>query len=66
MRGHAAVGLATGVVFGGALLALNVQAGIVGIGAFLTWLVNELLFPIGCALVVYQSGVPGTADAKAR
>ncbi len=62
--GHATAGLVTGVVFGGALLALNVQAGIVGTGPFLTWLVNELLFPIGCALVVYQSGLTDPAESK--
>ena len=58
---HAAVGLVAGVIFGAAILVLTMQAapkplpagGLVGKG------VNELLFPIGCALVVFISEVLG-------
>jgi len=61
-RRYAAAGLVTGIVFGGALLAINVGAApsppstpsLVAKG------VNELLFPIGCALVVFIAEVLGT------
>ena len=58
---HAAAGLVAGVVFGAAILVLTMQAapkplpagGLVGKG------INEVLFPIGCALVVFISEVLG-------
>jgi hypothetical protein len=57
--GHMAVGLATGVVFGGVFLTVVVQSAnpppftpsLVAKG------INELLFPIGCALVVFIAEV---------
>jgi hypothetical protein len=51
---YAGAGLLAGVVFGGAILVLDLRAGIGGTSAILVWLVNELLFPIGCALVLYR------------
>ena len=58
---HVAAGLAAGVIFGGAILMLTMQAvpkplpagGLVAKG------VNEVLFPVGCALVVFISEVLG-------
>jgi hypothetical protein len=51
---YVGAGLIAGVGFGGAILALDVRAGISATSAILVWLVNELLFPIGCALVLYR------------
>jgi hypothetical protein len=56
--GYACAGLIVGVLFGGAILGLNLQAGIADTASVLQWLVNELLFPVGCALVVYQTRGP--------
>jgi hypothetical protein len=71
--GHLAVGLLTGVVFGGLFLAVVVQSAptplptpsLVGRG------LNELLFPVGCALVVFIAEVlrthldPAAAEDRA-
>ena len=53
---HAAAGLTVGLVFGGAIVALTVPSGaqlsdadVVSRG------VNEVLFPLGCSLVLYAS-----------
>jgi hypothetical protein len=55
---HLAAGLATGIVFGAALLLASVRAAaappplvnLVSSG------LNELLFPVGCSLVIYAAG----------
>jgi hypothetical protein len=59
--GYAVAGLVTGVVFGGAFLTLLVQAAPIPLSmpALLAKGVNELLFPIGCALVVFIAEVLG-------
>ncbi len=46
------VGLGVGVVFGGVVTALIAQAGASG-SALVTRALNELIFPLGCALVLY-------------
>jgi hypothetical protein len=53
--GHLAVGLLTGVVFGGMFLTVVVQSAPTPLPtpSLLVKGVNELLFPIGCALVVF-------------
>jgi hypothetical protein len=53
--GHLAVGLLTGVVFGGLFLAVVVQTAPTPLSApsLLARGLNELLFPVGCALVVF-------------
>jgi hypothetical protein len=58
---HAGVGLVTGVVFGGAILVLTMQAAPKPLpaGGLVAKAVNELLFPIGCAVVVFISEVLG-------
>jgi hypothetical protein len=52
---HLAVGLLVGVVFGGAFLTVVVQSAPSPLSApsLLARGVNELLFPVGCALVVF-------------
>ncbi len=66
--GHVAAGLATGIVFGGAFLALTVASAPTPLPLLLAKGVNELLFPVGCALVVFIAEVlathlaPATAD----
>jgi hypothetical protein len=68
--GHLAVGLLTGVVFGGVFLAVVVQTAPTPLStpSLLAKGVNELLFPVGCALVVFIAEVlrthldPGAED----
>jgi hypothetical protein len=57
--GHLAVGLLTGVVFGGVFLTVVVQSAPtpLPIPALVTRGLNELLFPVGCALVVFIAEV---------
>ena len=57
--GHLAVGLMTGVVFGGLFLAMVVQSAPTPLStpSLLAKGVNELLFPVGCALVVFIAEV---------
>jgi hypothetical protein len=57
--GHLAVGLVVGVVFGGLFLAVVVRTAPTPLSApsVLARGVNELLFPVGCALVVFIAEV---------
>jgi hypothetical protein len=65
--GHAGAGLLTGIIFGGALLAITVQSAPAPLStpSLLARGVNELLFPIGCALVVFIAEVLGRHVASA-
>jgi hypothetical protein len=58
---HVAAGLAAGVIFGGAILMLTMQAAPKPLpaGGLVAKGVNEVLFPVGCALVVFISEVLG-------
>ena len=57
---HAGVGFASGLLFGGPLLVLTFQAmPQLSAGAVAARSVNELLFPVGCALVLYASDTLG-------
>lgn len=57
---HAVVGLAVGAVFGGALLWLTVDAApAMPLSTLLARGVNEVIFPAGCALVIYASETLG-------
>jgi len=57
---HAGVGLAAGLLFGGPLLALTFRALPELAGAtVVARSVNELFFPVGCALVLYASDTLG-------
>jgi hypothetical protein len=68
--GHLAVGLMVGVVFGGMFLTVVVQSATTPLAtpALLAKGLNELLFPVGCALVVFIAEVlrthldPATAE----
>ena len=70
--GHLAVGLMVGVVFGGVFLTVVVQSAPTPLPtpALLAKGVNELLFPVGCALVVFIAEVlrthldPATAEDR--
>jgi hypothetical protein len=57
LSAHLATGLAVGVVFGGAMVALFVQAAphTPPVPVLVSRTAIEFLFPIGCALVVYIS-----------
>jgi hypothetical protein len=58
-RGHLAVGLLVGVIFGGLFLTVVVQSAPNPLSspALVAKGVNELLFPVGCALVVFIAEV---------
>jgi hypothetical protein len=58
---HAAAGMVVAVPFGLALLALSAASSEVPLdqGRVLAWAVNEMLFPIGCALILF-----GAAQAE--
>ena len=62
LRLYAAVGLACGVVFGGIISLLIAQAGASGVG-LVTKGINEILFPLGCSLVLYVSDALRPAPA---
>jgi hypothetical protein len=53
---YLAAGLAIGVVYGGIVLLLTPGAA-GSVAGLLGWAVNELLFPMGCAAVLYGAGV---------
>jgi uncharacterized protein DUF5317 len=65
--GHAGAGLATGIIFGGAFLTIVIQSAPTPLStsSLLARGVNELLFPIGCALVVFIAEVLGRHAAPA-
>ena len=53
---HAAAGLAVGLVFGGAIVLLTVPSGAqMSVADLVLRGVNEVLFPLGCSLVLYAS-----------
>ena len=53
---HAAAGLAVGLVFGGAIVLLTVPSGAqMSVADLVLRGVNEVLFPMGCSLVLYAS-----------
>ena len=62
---HAAVGLLVGLVFGGTMIALT--AGVSPPPATADLFVksiNEVLFPVGCSLVLFSAGVLGKKTAN--
>lgn len=62
---HAAVGLAVGLVFGGARIALASSVTPQPPAAdLLVEGVNEILFPVGCALVLFSAGALGKRAAN--
>ncbi len=57
LKAHAIAGLLVGVVFGGMIVTLVVQASEtpVSVAAMLSRGVNEIIFPVGCALVIFAA-----------
>lgn len=60
LRGHIIAGIVIGVLFGGLIVALMMNAAAaantpLGIGAIVTRCINEIIFPVGCALVLYAA-----------
>jgi hypothetical protein len=56
---HVGIGLITALFFGGVTLFLKVQAAPKPLRDFVGQGINELLFPVGCALVIYAADVLG-------
>ena len=57
---HAAVGLLVGLLFGGTEIALTPgPIGELSTADVLTESVNDVLFPVGCSLVLYSAKVLG-------
>lgn len=63
---HSAVGLGVGVGFGSLLLYLSTLARPMTMSEQLALVINELLFPIGCALVIFGVRRFGESVAQAR
>jgi hypothetical protein len=60
LAAHAAAGAAAGIAFGVPVLLLTAQAlPELPLAAFVARAVNELIFPVGCALVLYASDTLG-------
>ena len=59
LAAYLATGLAAGIVFGGTLLALTIQAApeMPPLPVLVSRAANEFLFPVGCAFVIYVSKV---------
>lgn len=55
LKAHLGTGLALGVVFGGAIVAVTASATAGPTSSLVPQLVNEVAFPMGCALVLYVS-----------
>ena len=53
-RHHACAGLCIGLIFGGCLLVLTATTQRLTPVLLIGWLVNQLLFPVGCALVLFH------------
>jgi hypothetical protein len=51
---HAGAGLAAGVIFGGAAVAIAAPPGAPA-AAIVPKMINEILFPVGCSLILYAS-----------
>jgi hypothetical protein len=65
---YATAGLAAGMVFGGLNLALTAvaTANPLSLPVLLAWAVNELLFPAGCALVIWTIHRRHTTQARSE
>jgi len=59
LAAHVALGLITGLLFGGVLLGLSMQTHPHALvqPVLLAHIVNEVVFPVGCSVVVYSSEV---------
>jgi len=65
LRAHLTIGLACGVVFGGFIVAYSVHASPtpVPLPGLLSRGINEILFPVGCALALYAGQAFGNRFA---
>ena len=63
---HTVIGVAVGIVFGGTIIFLSMQAaaGPIPHLALAARAVNEILFPVGCSLVIFSSEVLGKQISK--
>jgi hypothetical protein len=63
---HAGLGLLAGMVFGGAILGLIIQAapGPLPPAVLVSRAANEFIFPVGCAVVIYVSDIIGKRMAR--
>jgi hypothetical protein len=62
---HAAVGLLVGLIFGGTIIALTAGVSPPPAAADLfVKSINEVLFPVGCSLVLFSAGVLGKKTAN--
>ena len=67
LAAHLATGLAVGIIFGGGLLVLQIQAAAQPpLPALISGAANEFLFPVGCALVIYVSKVMQSERPEGR
>jgi len=53
-RHHACVGFCIGLIFGGSVLVMTAATQALTPVLLIGWLVNQLLFPVGCALVLFH------------
>jgi hypothetical protein len=51
---HAAAGFLAGLIFGGGILAVTAAGQPLTPVVLVGWLVNEMLFPVGCALILFR------------
>jgi hypothetical protein len=57
---HAGLGLLVGTVFGGTLVAVTLAfVPATPVAALVLQGINELLFPVGCSLVLFSAGALG-------
>ena len=64
---HAGLGLLVGTVFGGTLVAVTLAfVPATPVAALVSQGVNELLFPIGCSLVLFSAGALGERISPKR
>lgn len=61
---HVGAGLAMGVVFGGAIIGLVYAADPLSTADLLSRGINEILFPVGCALVLFSAKALGERSGK--
>jgi hypothetical protein len=63
MGAHALIGALSGIVFGGAILGLFAATGALPQASVLPRAIHEVLFPVGCALVLYAADALGKRAA---
>jgi hypothetical protein len=66
MKAHVAAGLAIGIIFGGTIVALtySMSSETPATADLVTRGVNEVLFPVGCSLVLFAAAALGKRVAE--